>query len=355
MALRRQPLHAAWMKQLLGGPLPAEPDATCDDCAMWGAGDSGAIEFFRRDTKCCTFWPVLPSFLAGGILAAGGPGQLALRRVVESKVAVSPLGVGCPASYATLYNRSGLAFGRNRALRCPYYLPDAGSCSIWRHRMSSCIAYHCKHVRGARGKAFWDSLQPLLAAVERQLVIWCALELGLDGEALCRLITASPEAPEALQPEHLDPIAPASYPLLWGRWHQREERYFRACARLVAPLSWKQVAAIGGAQVRALSRITRLAFARLTEVALPRAATVGRFEILAMTADTVRITSYSRSDPLDLPPVLLRALPAFDGRPIRAVLRALAADADLVLEEDLVRKLLDFEILLPVAAELTER
>jgi hypothetical protein len=349
MTLRGQPLHVTWMKQLLGGPLPVESDATCDDCAMWGkgAGANGQTRFFRRDTKCCTYWPILPSFLAGGILASGGPGSTALRRVVRSKVAVSPLGVGRPASFSTLYERSGLAFGRNRALRCPYYLPAAGTCSIWRHRMSSCLAYHCKHVRGARGKAFWDSLQSLLAAVERQLVVWCGLELGLDGEALGRLAAASPEAPEALQPEHLDRIAPPAYPLLWGRWRGREERYFRACARLVGPLSWKQVEAIGGAQVRALSRIARLAYARLAERALPRAATVGRFEILAMTADTVRVTSYSRSDPLELPLVLLRALPAFDGRPIRTVQRALAAEANLVFDEDLVRWLLDFQILVP--------
>ena len=37
------PLQAAWLDQFLGGPIPAEKNATCDTCAMLvDATDNGA-------------------------------------------------------------------------------------------------------------------------------------------------------------------------------------------------------------------------------------------------------------------------------------------------------------------------
>ncbi len=63
--------YAGWMDELLGGPIPMEIEATCDDCAM--CADSsirpGDLDFvFNSKTKCCTYIPELPDFLVGCML-----------------------------------------------------------------------------------------------------------------------------------------------------------------------------------------------------------------------------------------------------------------------------------------------
>src|SRR5262249_20196457 len=93
------PLQAAWLAELLPGPLPAEPPATCDDCAMLpppGSGEQGDA-FFNPNTKCCTYVPVLHNYLVGRILSDADPGlktgrkRVALR--LRGRVGVTPLGI----------------------------------------------------------------------------------------------------------------------------------------------------------------------------------------------------------------------------------------------------------------------
>ena len=70
------PLYAAWMDQLLAGPLPHEEDATCDDCAMLsedGEHHSSSEVFFNPQTKCCSYIPALPNYLVGRILSDDDP------------------------------------------------------------------------------------------------------------------------------------------------------------------------------------------------------------------------------------------------------------------------------------------
>jgi len=59
------PLYAAWMAELLPGPIPRESRATCDNCAMLPPiserHDSGEHYFSR--IKCCTYVPTLRNFL----------------------------------------------------------------------------------------------------------------------------------------------------------------------------------------------------------------------------------------------------------------------------------------------------
>ena len=105
---------------------------------------------------------------------------------LERRVAVTPLGLGRPATYALLYGNSKDGFGASRSLRCPHHLED-GSCGIWAHRMSVCATWFCKHSRGAVGLRFWRMLQVLLGCVEHDLTRWCLLRVGLGGRELARL------------------------------------------------------------------------------------------------------------------------------------------------------------------------
>src|SRR5258706_6959334 len=92
------PLYAAWIDQLLGGSIPQETDATCDDCAMLpdvGQTPEASGVFFNPETKCCSYVPQLPNYLVGRILNDNDPAFARGRASVETRlnagVAVSPL------------------------------------------------------------------------------------------------------------------------------------------------------------------------------------------------------------------------------------------------------------------------
>src|SRR5438034_10877336 len=82
------PLYAAWMDQLLAGPIPPESEATCHDCAMCNQGTeasspNGPGYYFSPQTKCCTYLPELHNFLVGRILSDDDPASATGRATVE--------------------------------------------------------------------------------------------------------------------------------------------------------------------------------------------------------------------------------------------------------------------------------
>src|SRR5882672_10551834 len=116
------PLYAAWMNEALGGPIPEEKEATCDDCVMLAKGCEAPQTsgfFFDPHTKCCTYVRELPNYLVGRILADRDPaatrGRATLEKRFEDGVAVTPLGIGRSPTFRLLYQHTtGLAaFGRN--------------------------------------------------------------------------------------------------------------------------------------------------------------------------------------------------------------------------------------------------
>ena len=59
------PLYAPWLRDIVGGPIPAETRATCDRCVMLPTeGSAPDAVFFSPITKCCTYQPTIPNFLA---------------------------------------------------------------------------------------------------------------------------------------------------------------------------------------------------------------------------------------------------------------------------------------------------
>jgi hypothetical protein len=348
------------MNSLLGAPIPGERRATCDACAMCrpageppGQGD----HYFDPGTKCCTYTPVLPNFLVGRILADDDPamreGRASVLGRIEARIAVTPLGVGKPPSLAILYDSGEDVFGRSLALRCRHYVETSGHCGIWRHRESVCSTWFCKHVRGQFGYAFWrDAMLPLLRAVEEAVTKWCVLELDIGPEALEKLV-ANPAwtgRPAPLTAAALDLKSDeTAYRRIWGAWHGRELEFYRLCGERVEALGWDGALALAGADGQALATLTRRAYARLMSEAVPEALAVGEMNIAAMGAETSRIVTYSASDPLDVPNLVLALLPFFDGRPTGEALAAIAERTGVTLEIDLVRKLADFGILKPEA------
>lgn len=330
------PLYARWASEFLSGAIPAETEATCSDCAMLcgtpeKASAPAAAPFFDPYTKCCTYLPALPNFLVGRMLADDSPeftrGRATLEARLAEGIAVTPFGIGRSAAYDLLYATSGKSFfGRDRSMRCPHYLDEGGGqCGIWRHRAAVCATWFCKYRRGAVGQRFWQTLHRLLSAVERELSSWCALELGIDS-------------------------ADAGRQRAFGDWSGRERRFFQECARLVEALHWRDVERICGPEVRTLRKVTREAFDRLRSRAIPRRLRVGSFKVIGPGQRSSIVEGYDGGDRIALPIRLVDALHYFDGSASTAhALRTIRAETGLAIERDLVRLLVDFEILIPAS------
>ncbi len=350
------PLYARWMDTLHRGPIPAETRATCDDCAMCappGAKPDEAVYFSPR-TKCCTYVPTVPNYLVGRALEdddfAFSAGRATIERRIEEGVGVHPLGVQAPARFSLLYDAGGpAAFGRAETLRCPHYLEEAGGrCGMWKHRSAICATWFCKYERGAVGMFFWDRMRDLLKEVEWALSTWCVLESGLDATTLEFIFPpkSRPGTKAATNAADIDGRPDHPYARkVWGQWLGRERDFYRECGRRVGQLAWEDVARIGGADVALRARMTRQAHGELLSEELPERLSTGKFQIISASREGVRIVGYTPGDALDLPPEILQVLPYFNGQPTREALESIESELDIRVEEDLVRKLADFQIL----------
>jgi hypothetical protein len=351
-------LYAQWLTELLGGVIPRESRATCDACAMCareGQESASASYFFDPVVRCCSYVPDLHNFLVGRILSDTDPAAQHGRATVEKRIAdsvgVTPLGLKQPPVYALLYGSSSEAFGRSRALRCPHYLEEGNRCGIWRNRESTCATWFCKHVRGDLGYRFWRGmLHHLLRAVETDLARWCVLELQLGDDALRHAVASgdwTSEA-EAITVDSLDNrVDRKAYARAWGEWRGREQEFFCRCGELVRPLAWTDVLAICGPNTRAYARLTQEAYRRLTSDDIPSNLSVGRFEVLQVQRAVTRVNTYNDFDPLDVPNTMMELLRYFDGRPVAEALAAIADERGVSLDAALIRKMVDFKLLVP--------
>jgi hypothetical protein len=319
------PLYARWARDLLGADIPRETEATCADCAMVGGDDVS----FRPDTKCCTFYPVLPNFLVGRLLDVP---SIAAR--IDAGVGATPLGLEAPAAYRAVYGAAASTFGRARSMRCPHYLEDGGLCAIWDHRNATCSTWFCKHVRGAVGDRFWRAIGSFLHILEVELSLLCVERLGLDPGGVLAVEPSRPTAAE------LDASGEPDPGKRWGTWVGRERELYRACAELVAPMTLAEILAAIGPRARLAGRVAGARFADLRDTRVPERVTLGLVQI-RRHGDAARVTAYRPYDPIEIPVELASVLWQFDGRPWREV----AAEHGFELDEALVRLLVDFEVL----------
>jgi hypothetical protein len=209
-----------------------------------------------------------------------------------------------------------------------------------------CATYFCKHGRGATGKTFWLALQALLAAVEKALARHAVLALDPGSEALEALFPPRRPTIQRLSAENLDGIVdPALARRCWGTWMDRQREFFLEAARIIGRLRWKEILAIGGSEVTLRAKLVGVAFQRLGSARIPDQLRPGSFEMTPLSAERARVTGYSGNDPLEVPRKLLDVLHRFDGRSTSAAVRAIASDHGLRLTPGLIRKLVDFGIL----------
>ena len=322
--------------------LPPESDSS-------GSASTSSV-FFDPRSKCCTYIPELPNFIVGRVLLDATPEAEAGRASVVARVRagnqVTPLGLDKPPTFAVLYGNNGPElFGRAVDLRCPHYLADSGGCGIWRHRMSTCGTWFCKHDRGDVGRRAWHGVRQLLRVLERAVAVHCVRTLAPGSRALLHAQDEPHVRETRVRSSDLGaPLDAPAQRALWGAWAGRELAYFEACGQIAGGLTWAGIAALGGVELALAIDVARDALDATTSTTVPKMVRLGALTVASADADEVTCTTYSPFDPLSIPRPLFELLHLFDGRPTRQALAAMSA-AGLDVDRRVVRRLLDHGVL----------
>ncbi len=348
-------VYAHWLEEIIQCSLPKESESTCDNCVMCSpSGDPVNSDqfFFDNKSKCCTYTPTLSNFMVGAILDDTTPsmtkGKGPLVERIDKGLGVDPLAVHPPPAYKLLYRHSQRAFGRNSTLRCPHLDTASGTCTVWPYRDPTCATWFCKHLRGKIGQTFWKTVLSLLNAVTEEMSLWCVLQLNLGDEALALIdsVRERGTSGENLAPNELDGRLDAKTARkIWGRWWKRQPAFYMECARMVSTLNFHEVERICGPEILVSCRLVKLAHDKLQETHIPTHLRIGHFQVEDATVDTVRVWSYSRFDPLDLPVPVFMALSYFDGRPTEEAVAMVEHDLGTCLDDQSLRMLIDFGML----------
>lgn len=354
------PLYAAWFDDLLSGDIPLETRATCNDCAMCESkteAKTRSANYFTPQLKCCTYLPFLPNFLVGMILADKDPAMARGRASVETRLdaglAVTPRGLEWPLKMRAQYTQmEPQAFGRTQSFRCPHYLDEQGGlCSIWKYRNSVCSTWFCKYVRGAVGKEFWENAKQLLSLIEIDLASWCAVQLELDESALSFLLKPflmPGQLPTLTQLDVDEHVDSATQRRVWANWYGRERDFYRACATLVASLTWREVLKVCGPDVQLRARLTQKTYLQLISNEIPTRLRSGPFTVIAVDRGTYSLHNPGIGlDSLQVSERVMRLIPYFDGRPTTEIVSQIVEKEGLRFTPELLRRLVDFKILAP--------
>ncbi|MBX3227189.1 MAG: hypothetical protein KIT84_35365 [Labilithrix sp.] len=211
-------------------PKVKETRATCHECAMCNHGQASPVpmDYFLDATKCCTYFPQLPNYLVGAILADEGAdmaeGKRRVREVIADRKGTLPLSLTRPRKMTFLMSNYADSFGRARSLLCPYYNSESPeyACTIWRHREAVCMTYYCKYEAGQRGYDFWTALKDYLFFVQRVLARAAAAAVDPKvKEPKFKNLQMTPEDMDDAPPKRSD------YAAWWGKWVGREEEWYR--------------------------------------------------------------------------------------------------------------------------------
>lgn len=248
--------------------IPPEPFTSCMNCQMIAESRDemsfGNGKPFAPDTKCCTFTPRLPNYMAGAILSDNDPeiqeGKKRIAGRIRSDKGILPNGVYPTAEYNKLYQaKSSTGFGRSIELLCPYFVNGRFNCSIWKFREATCALWFCKHIGGKKGTEFWQSVMDYLKFLQESLMNIAAFKCGLHpvdiyGEGTYPGYSESSE--------YLDNARNITD--IWKKWKGREAEYYIKCYEIVCNLDVREIQNISDHGCELAKRIENLAAGMVT-------------------------------------------------------------------------------------------
>ena len=239
-------IYHSIIPSLLDIEYPAETIATCNTCTYCRHSQSPYI-----GTKCCWFYPKLPNFIIGAILANEHEG-LALgsrlvRAQIKARAGILPYGTVPPLFHYRLRKKIVVQDTRLRSaksiesLRCPYH--DQGNCSIWEYRNSTCATYFCTSIGGKSGLRFWEKIKQYLKTTETSLAQYAMLQMGWS---LANIKTDKVTTSDFNLEDEQGIINEENYKKLWGAWAGREEEFYIKCYQIVSKVDSKTFKRITG-------------------------------------------------------------------------------------------------------------
>jgi hypothetical protein len=285
-----------------------ESFATCSDCAMKPREGQVLPEHrlvFKAESRCCTYHPDLPNFLAGRALQRGGIGAEKIRARLEHIETRYATGIVRPPELEKLYQDLGKAsFGNSDELTCPYWVSGVHNCSIYADRNGVCRTWHCKSVHGAKGHGAWTALR------------WLLLELESE---LAKTVTTTDAPPRDASVE------------TWVEW-------YIACAERVDALDIETLKSLRSSKLELLiSEVAQAVHVRdetLPEVVAPSVAD------WFVEADGVALTAWSGYDLVDAPSWIFELLSRMDGtKNWRAAKSETEAATGKTISDDLIHTL----------------
>ena len=343
------PVYRKLLPGLFDAAIPRETRATCEDCVMCAKGamppgkDPLERKFFSPSTKCCTFHPSLPNFLAGAVLASVEPGmeegRRRLRAKIERGIGVTPRGILAPRKYSVLYEQGSEFFGRSEAMLCPYY--DRGNCTIWLHREAVCTTYFCKYERGVEGKELWDELKRYLGVAELKLSLFAVTRLEQRPDRLARIWDIwehkGPVTHEEIEERDISPERRSE---IWGEWAGREEEFYLECHRTIEALDRASFEGLIGVDERFQRAKLEVSIAKVISGELP-ARLRKNPELKAVRAGENYLCSVTRvGDAFEVNGLIFPLLEAFDGtQGYQSVLDEISREKKIMLPLEIVTKL----------------
>ncbi len=334
--------------------IPGEASATCSDCVMLPDAAhkyEDSVSTYSPASKCCTYYPEIPNYLVGAILAENDPAyeeaKSRLREKIRERIALSPHGLDRPKKYTLLVKNTSDYFGKSQLLICPFYSRKKGFCTLWPYLTATCRTWFCKYDRGQEGLEFWRALRIYWEHLQEILIQKVLHASGFAPEIILR----PPRHSLSLTLEDLDdrPPTPARYEQLWGTWSGREEDFFRKAHALVAELSPDAFNSLAGINHAVhLAQVIK-SFEAMMKTDPPRRLKRNPSLYVKKTGvETFFVKGYSPRDVVEMSGRLYEMLDHFDGRrPVDEVIESLIEQKKLVPDPDLLLSLYHMRILIP--------
>lgn len=210
-------VYSLWLEPRLPGRV-IETLATCNNCAMQKpkglTRDPGP---FRGDLKCCTYFPYVPNFGLGAMIAKNSLGLDRYRAAGEQGILL-PVGLFVTPERQADIQENPDDFGNREDWLCPFYDRVSQGCSVWAQRPGVCTTYFCKSNRGAEGLQFWADTEAYLNHFEWTLAKEVFTRLGGKESQMeiCETIMTLEEGEER---EHW-------IREVWRPWQGKDQEFF---------------------------------------------------------------------------------------------------------------------------------
>lgn len=184
-------IYHSFLPEVFQWEIPEESLCDCFNCTLIANSHEEINEDlskpFSPDSKCCTFFPRLPNFLIGAILADVDPelaeGKRRIEQLINSHEDIKPEGITPTKAYDHLYDQNtAIDFGSNQDLICPFFVPGKYNCSIWKYREATCAFWFCKHLAGEQGRTMWNNVIEYIKYLQASLMEFSKTRVGITDQ-----------------------------------------------------------------------------------------------------------------------------------------------------------------------------